>query len=522
MKKFPLLFIEKFVSAFLLVVLVSSLMPPSAVRVLADEIIPEPTPVVSETPAQPEVSQPIAEPIGETIDASPNISVEPTQTEIAPAMAETGAEVTTDVTNTPTTETAQTNEVIDPTSTIDIEQPTNVPEQIEQIVESKDAPVPVGSLSEVIGSVVSTIDDALNSISYESISTESRYASNDGNFGVVFTTLPEGSHTVTIKKITLTPEEVEATGALSASAYDVTSDMADGSFVLDLSMSLPENPSSGDISIKYAETRDELVSAQDIAPKDVTVTDNTVTAVDVNHLTIFLVTSGNDTQGGVFNAGQLASLQVSDNSRLAKSGGWTTSIGTRNQEFVFGSAYPVNSSILSATVRIELQRGLLINDARLEYWNGASYDTVNFDPILPASSGVDQTFTFSVPTNYINTPAKINAFKVRVRAAGSALCPGLCTTDIDYLRLQVVTGDRPANIFPADQANISTASGGFTYAWSVAPYATTYEFERCSIDPSTNDCTVAGGIVLDSVIGLGTPDHTVAAGYTEALDSYWH
>ena len=75
MKKFPLLFIEKFVSAFLLVVLVSSLMPPSAVRVLADEIIPEPTPVVSETPAQPEVSQPIAEPIGETIDASPNISV---------------------------------------------------------------------------------------------------------------------------------------------------------------------------------------------------------------------------------------------------------------------------------------------------------------------------------------------------------------------------------------------------------------------------------------------------------------
>ena len=81
-------------------------------------------------------------------------------------------------------------------------------------------------------------------------------APQDSDVTVTFTKLPGNPSTLSIKQITLTQEEIDATGAISNIAYDITTDMVDGTFKYDLT--LPSN--SEENHIVYAETRDEILN----------------------------------------------------------------------------------------------------------------------------------------------------------------------------------------------------------------------------------------------------------------------
>src|SRR3989344_225330 len=83
---------------------------------------------------------------------------------------------------------------------------------------------------EIAPVVVSTPTANPEVAQFTDISVGTAYSSVGGAFSVNFNTLPKGQHTLSITPIRLTPEEVAVTGALSDVAYDVTSDMTDGSF----------------------------------------------------------------------------------------------------------------------------------------------------------------------------------------------------------------------------------------------------------------------------------------------------
>ncbi len=104
---------------------------------------------------------------------------------------------------------------------------------------------------------------------------------------VTFTTLPENSGSLMIEEITLNEEQVAALGATSNIAYDITSDMENGSFAYDLTLPVPENI-EGETKLVYAESVAELAQAQTVE-NEIVIGDQ-ITAEGLDHFTVFVVT----------------------------------------------------------------------------------------------------------------------------------------------------------------------------------------------------------------------------------------
>jgi cysteine-rich repeat protein len=130
-------------------------------------------------------------------------------------------------------------------------------------------------------------EDFLNNIPYltfEKVELNKEYTA----FGVtiVFTKLPQNSGNIKVEEITLTPEQIHETGSLSDKAYDITSNMEDGTFSYNLSLPIPESSVGETVDIKFAEDVSQIDSAQII--KDSITTDTSV-SVNLDHFTIFVV-----------------------------------------------------------------------------------------------------------------------------------------------------------------------------------------------------------------------------------------
>ncbi|MFA5925545.1 MAG: hypothetical protein WC831_01305 [Parcubacteria group bacterium] len=110
---------------------------------------------------------------------------------------------------------------------------------------------------------------------------------------VVFTKLPEKAGNLSIEEITLTDEQVSAMNALSNKAYDVTSDMADGTFKYDLTLPKPKDEQK--VEIKYAENVNDLEKAETVSD-NLTKTETASVSATLDHFTIFVVTA--PTQAG--------------------------------------------------------------------------------------------------------------------------------------------------------------------------------------------------------------------------------
>lgn len=104
---------------------------------------------------------------------------------------------------------------------------------------------------------------------------------------VTFTQLPEVTSTLTIKTISLTTGEMTATGAVSNIAYDITTDMVDGTFEYDLTL-----PSRGEnTTVIYAENRVDLLSGGTLIDNLITEEKNVLTIDKLDHFTVFVVTT---------------------------------------------------------------------------------------------------------------------------------------------------------------------------------------------------------------------------------------
>ena len=107
---------------------------------------------------------------------------------------------------------------------------------------------------------------------------------------VTFTKLPKDAGKLSIEEITLSDEQVASLHALSNKAYDITSDMADGTFAY--TMTLPKPKDQKNVQIKFAESVAGLDTADTVPTRDVKVKTDIVSAT-LNHFTIMFVISGN-------------------------------------------------------------------------------------------------------------------------------------------------------------------------------------------------------------------------------------
>ncbi|NTW89289.1 MAG: VWA domain-containing protein [Candidatus Moranbacteria bacterium] len=104
---------------------------------------------------------------------------------------------------------------------------------------------------------------------------------------VTFGKLPENPGKLSIEEVTLSDQQVEGLNALSNKAYDITSDMTDGTF--EYSLTLPKPAEVGIVEVKFAEERSQLDDPQTVPGNDVKVGEKNV-EFSQDHFTIYVTT----------------------------------------------------------------------------------------------------------------------------------------------------------------------------------------------------------------------------------------
>ena len=146
---------------------------------------------------------------------------------------------------------------------------------------------------EVTPSPESTPSPAPSPWTYKNVELGKEYVSpQNSEVKLTFTKLPDSSGNIKIEEITLTEDQIKQTGSLSDKAYDITSDMIDGTFAYDLSLPIPESSKGKVVEVKFAEELSNIGSAEKVE-NNLTKTDTSVSVTSLDHFTIFVVTSPN-------------------------------------------------------------------------------------------------------------------------------------------------------------------------------------------------------------------------------------
>lgn len=192
-------------------------------------------------------------------------------------------------------ETVVQEEKTENTDTTNTVETDNVPEEV----------VPVGFVKEVIEVIKTNIIEPLMGTkkeagvfavdekgvaSIQNVTLGTTYIAPQNNqVQVTFTKLPETPGSLSIEEVILTDEQVKQFGAESNVAYDITSDMANGTFEYDLKLPLPAGSES--ISkVVYAENVADLnLTSASVESRNVEVVSGSVVVSELDHFTIFVV-----------------------------------------------------------------------------------------------------------------------------------------------------------------------------------------------------------------------------------------
>ncbi|MFH2118639.1 MAG: Ig-like domain-containing protein [Candidatus Paceibacterota bacterium] len=144
--------------------------------------------------------------------------------------------------------------------------------------------------------------------SISTVETATTYIAPQNNqVTVTFTELPENPGFLSIEEVYLSDEQAAELGAVSNVAYDITSNMEDGTFKYDLKLPVPEGADENP-QIIYAE---DLSNLDNVGNVEETVVGNEIAVTGLDHFTVFVVTTNPvDCSGGVYLAGSCyATLQ---------------------------------------------------------------------------------------------------------------------------------------------------------------------------------------------------------------------
>ncbi|MFZ2206426.1 MAG: HYR domain-containing protein [Microgenomates group bacterium] len=198
---------------------------------------------------------------------------------------------TTEPTLTPTPEISVTPTVA-PTSEPTVEPtPTAIPTAEPTVLPT---PTEIPSLTPTPTTAVAPTPTRIPSIwTFEKVELNKEYvAPQNSEVKLTFTKLPNPSGNIKMEEITLTAEQIKQTGSLSDKAYDITSDMKDGEFTYNLSLPIPESSKGKEVSVKFAETVNELSQVTEVS-EIAKESDRVVVARGLNHFTVFIITGTN-------------------------------------------------------------------------------------------------------------------------------------------------------------------------------------------------------------------------------------
>lgn len=105
---------------------------------------------------------------------------------------------------------------------------------------------------------------------------------------VTFTKLSENPGSLFIEEVELSDEQVQALGAYSKVAYDISSDMPNGSFEYDLKLPLPEGADENS-QVKFAESVEELDSSELVGEVEGVMEGDVMKVGKLDHFTVFVV-----------------------------------------------------------------------------------------------------------------------------------------------------------------------------------------------------------------------------------------
>ncbi len=141
----------------------------------------------------------------------------------------------------------------------------------------------VENSAEVAPSVWQTNEDGSITTINNVVLNQTYVAPQNDKVTVTFTKLPDSPGTLTIKQIILSQEDQEDLGAVSDTAYDITSTMENGTF--EYVLTLPAPITEG-VEVKASEDGENFVTLG-----GVTAQQDTVTITGLDHFTIFVLTT---------------------------------------------------------------------------------------------------------------------------------------------------------------------------------------------------------------------------------------
>ncbi|MGW8185328.1 MAG: prealbumin-like fold domain-containing protein [Candidatus Moraniibacteriota bacterium] len=126
------------------------------------------------------------------------------------------------------------------------------------------------------------------------VTAGNEYEYKDSGLKIRFIRIDNGTGEITVKEIELTDEQVTELGALSNKAWDITSNMSDGTFEYELTLPVEENVDESKVQLVYAEEKEDLNNEEKIKTvekEDVKVDGekNELVANGLDHFTIYLV-----------------------------------------------------------------------------------------------------------------------------------------------------------------------------------------------------------------------------------------
>lgn len=141
-----------------------------------------------------------------------------------------------------------------------------------------------------------------NTVIYSDIQEDVQYGLEGfDNFSVTFSELPKDMPAaLAVRAIYLDEETIEKTNALSDVAFEITTNLENGSYTYDLELPPPtkEFEDSVDVVVKFSDSVERL--SDDAGSTTTDFTSNEVRVSDLNHMTVFVVTNASPVNTGAF------------------------------------------------------------------------------------------------------------------------------------------------------------------------------------------------------------------------------
>src|SRR3990167_99579 len=119
------------------------------------------------------------------------------------------------------------------------------------------------------------------------------YTGPASNVKVKFNSISGSAGSLTISETTMSASAISTIGALSSTAYDISSSMSNGSFTYNLTLQIPAGVTVSNLKVLYASSVDNLSAATQVGQSITDNGDGTFTIQNLDHFTVFVVVDPN-------------------------------------------------------------------------------------------------------------------------------------------------------------------------------------------------------------------------------------